>query len=68
MSANLESSVVVMTGKVNYHSNPKEDQDQRMFKLLCNCAHFTHKKGNVQNPPQHAQNKARLQQFMSGEH
>ena len=67
MSANLESLVVVMTGKVNYHSNPKEGQSQRMFKLNYNCAHFTHKKANAKNPPQHAQNQARLQQSMNGE-
>ena len=27
-------------GKVNFHSNPKEEQCQRMFKLLHSCAHF----------------------------
>ena len=41
MSANLENSAVA-TGleKVSFHSNPKEGQCQRMFKLLCNCTHF----------------------------
>ena len=40
--ANLESSAVT-TGlkKVGFHSNPKERQCQRMFKLLHICAHFT---------------------------
>ena len=40
--ANLENSAVA-TGleKVNFHSNPKEGQCQRMFKLPYNCAHFT---------------------------
>ena len=34
MSANLENSVVATgLGKVNFHSNPKEGQCQRMFKL-----------------------------------
>ena len=28
------------TGKGSFHSNPKEGQCQRMFKLLYNCAHF----------------------------
>ena len=28
--------------KVSFHSNPKERQCQRMFKLLHNCTHFTH--------------------------
>ena len=27
--------------KVSFHSNPKERQHQRMFKLLHNCTHFT---------------------------
>ena len=27
--------------KLSFHSNPKEGQYQRMFKLLHNCAHFT---------------------------
>ena len=42
MSANLENSAVA-TGleKVFFHSNPKEGQSQRMFKLPHNCAHFT---------------------------
>ena len=41
--ANLENSVVA-TGleKVSFHSNPKERQCQRMFKLLHNCTHLTH--------------------------
>ena len=29
------------TAKVSFHSNPKERQCQRMFKLLDNCTHFT---------------------------
>ena len=42
ISANLENSAVA-TGleKVSFHSNPKERQCQRMFKLLHNCTHFT---------------------------
>ena len=42
MSANLENSAVV-TGpeNVSFHSNPKEGQWQRMFKLLRNCTHLT---------------------------
>ena len=41
MPANLQNSAVV-TGleKVSFHSNPKERQRQRMFKLLYNCTHF----------------------------
>ena len=43
MSANLEN-LAVATGleKVSFHSNPKERQCQRMFKLLDNCTHFTY--------------------------
>ena len=42
MPANLENSAVV-TGleKVSFHSNPKERQCQRMFKLSHNCTHLT---------------------------
>ena len=42
MPANLEYSAMT-TGleKVSFHSNPKERQCQRMFKLLYSCAHFT---------------------------
>ena len=29
------------TGKVSFHSNPKERQCQRTFKLPHNCTHFT---------------------------
>jgi len=28
--------------KVNFHSNPKEREYQRMFELLHNCTHLTH--------------------------
>ena len=43
MPANLENSVVT-TGleKVSFHSNPKERQCQKMFKLPHNCIHLTH--------------------------
>ena len=42
MPANLENSAVA-TGleKVSFHSNPKERQCQRMFKLLHNYIHHT---------------------------
>ena len=45
MPANLKNSVEV-TGleKVSFHSNPKERQCQRMFKLLHNCTHLTYYK------------------------
>ena len=40
-ASNLKNSAVT-TGlkKVSFHSNPKEGQCQRMFKLLYNCTHF----------------------------
>ena len=43
MSANLGNSAVA-TGleKVSFHSNPKERQCQRMFRLPHNCTHLTH--------------------------
>ena len=42
MPANLENSAMA-TGlqKISFHSNPKEGQCQRMFKLPYNCTHFT---------------------------
>ena len=41
MTADLENSAAA-TGleKVSFHSNPKERQCQRMFKLLHNCIHL----------------------------
>ena len=55
MPANLESSSVA-TGleKVTFHSNPKERQCQRMFKLLHNCTHLTCQQSNAQNSPNQA--------------
>ena len=52
MPANLENSVVA-TGleKVSFHSNPKERQCHRIFKLLHNCTHLTHYQRNTQNSP-----------------
>ena len=43
MPANLENSAMA-TGleKVSFHSNPKERQCQRMFKLTHNCTHLSH--------------------------
>ena len=52
MPANLENSAVA-TGpeKVSFHSNPKERQCQRMFKLPQNCTHRTGYQSNAQNAP-----------------
>ena len=51
MPANLENSAVA-TGmeKISFHSNPKEGQYQRMFKLPYNCTHFICQQGYAQNP------------------
>ena len=35
--------------KVSFHSNPKERQCQRMFKLPHNCTPLTHQQSNAQN-------------------
>ena len=51
MPANLESSAMA-TGleKVSIHSNPKERQCQRMFKLPYSCTLFTCQHDYAQNP------------------
>ena len=36
-----KAAVVTELEKVSFHSNPKEGQCQRMFKLLHNYTHFT---------------------------
>ena len=48
--------------KVSFHSNPKERQCQRMFKLPHNCTHLTHPSKVMLKILQ-----ARLQQYMSHE-
>ena len=62
MSANLENSAVA-TGleKGSFHSNPKERQCQRMFKLLHNCTHLTASKVMLKIL------QARLQQYVNWE-
>ena len=62
MPANLENSAVA-TGleKVSFHSNPKERQGQRMFKLLHNCTHITRQQSSAQN------SLSRLQQYVNRE-
>ena len=53
MQANFENSAVA-TGleKVSFHSNPKERQCQRLFKLPHNCTHLTQEQSNAQNASQ----------------
>ena len=62
MPANLENSTVA-TGpkKVSFHSNPKEGQCQRMFKLPQDRTHFTYYQGNAQIL------QARFQQYVNRE-
>ena len=36
------SAVATALEKVSFHSNPKERQTQRMFKVPHNCPHLTH--------------------------
>ena len=51
MSANLENSAVVRgLEKVNFHSNLKEGQYQKLLQLLYKCTHFTCQQGYAQNP------------------
>ena len=55
MPANLENwAVAPGLKKVSFHSNPKEGQCQRMFKLLYNGTHLTHLQSNAQNSPSQA--------------
>ena len=63
MPANLENSAVD-TGleMVSFHSNPKEGQCQRKFKLLYNCTHFT-KQGYAKNPSSEASAVCQLRTF-----
>ena len=43
LHSNLENSAVATgLGKVSFHSNPKETQCQRMFKLLHSCTSLIH--------------------------
>ena len=62
MPANLESSAVA-TGleKVSFHSNPKERECQRMFKLLHNCTQSHASKVMLKIL------QARLQQYLNHE-
>ena len=43
------SAVATEMEKVTFHSNPKENQCQIMFRLPHNCTHLTHQQSNAQN-------------------
>ena len=45
-----KTAVATELEKVNSHSNHKERQCQRMFKLLHNCTHLTHQQSDAQSP------------------
>ena len=62
MPTNLKISIDT-TGleKVSFHSNPKERQCQKMFKLLHNCSHIHTSK------VMHKILQARLQQYLNHE-
>ena len=67
MLAILENSAVA-TGleQVSFHSNPKERQCQRMFRLPHSCIHLTYQQNNAQNSPsQHVHSP--IQQYMNRE-
>ena len=55
MPAKLKNSAVP-TGleNVSFHSNPKERQCQKLYKLLHNCTQLTCYQGNAQNYPSQA--------------
>ena len=62
MPANLEDSAVAAgLEKISFHSNPKERQCQRMFKLPHNCTHLTRSKVMLKIL------QARLQQYVNFE-
>ena len=62
MPANSENlAVAIRLEKVNFHSNLKERQCQRMLKLPHNCTHLTHRKVMLKIL------QARLQQYMNHE-
>ena len=55
MPANLKSSAVATEQKkVHFHSNPKERQCQKMFKLWHSCTHLTCQQNNALNSPSQA--------------
>ena len=55
ITVNLKNSAVATDlEKFSFHSNLKERQCQRMFKLLHNCTHLTCYQSNAQNSPSQA--------------
>ena len=55
MPANLENSAVeTRLEEISFHSNPKERQCQRMFKLPHNCTPLTLQQNNAHNSPSQA--------------
>ena len=58
-----QQSVATGLEKVSFHSNPKERQCQRIFKLLHKCTHFTCQQSNAQNSPSQASTVHELRTF-----
>jgi len=55
MPSNLENSAMAIgLEKFSFHSNPKEGQYQRMFKLPHSYTYLTHQQSNAQNSPSQA--------------
>ena len=48
------SAVATGLEKVSFHSNPKEEECQGVFKLPHSCTHLTCQQSNAQNPPSQA--------------
>ena len=64
MPANLENSAVATElKKVRCHSNPKERQCQRTFKLPQNRTHLTCQQSNTQNSPSQTSTVCELRIF-----
>ena len=55
MPANLENLAVATRLKDDsFHSNPKERQCQKLFKIPHNCTNLKHYQSNAQNSPSKA--------------
>ena len=48
------SAVATGLEKVSFHSNPKEEECQRTFKLPHSCTHLTCQQSNAPNSPSQA--------------
>jgi len=53
-SSNSAVFFMLFMKKISFHSNPKEKQCHKMFKLPHNCTHLTRWQSNSQNSPSQA--------------